>query len=126
MSSFSLSQSRNSAGALLTPNKTVAPQPQHTESPGNWQHPRMEEITYRQNATVFSAQNFRTIVYNLAAILIIHLFRLVNADYGPPQLQVQLPLLPKPTRTNGRVQDHCPSEVLCVLGIHGCAGASPV
>ncbi|ROW06231.1 hypothetical protein VMCG_04673 [Cytospora schulzeri] len=82
--------SRNSAGALLTPNKPVPSQ--LTESPGNWQHPRMEEITYRQNATVFTAQNAKTIVYNLAAILIIHLMRLANAEFGPPQLQA-LPLL---------------------------------
>lgn len=76
--------SRNSAGALLTPNKTIAPQV--AESPGNWQHPRMKEITHRQNATVFTAQNVRTIVYNLASILIIHLMRMVNAEFGPPQL----------------------------------------
>lgn len=115
--------SRNSAGALLTPNKTIPPQV--TESPGNWQHPRMKEITHRQNATVFTAQNVRAIVYNLAAILIIHLMRISNAEFGPTQLQVHLNRVLQPTQTNGALQEHCPSETICLLGFHGCTGASP-
>lgn len=40
-------------------------------------------------------------MYNLASILIIHLMRMVNAEFGPPQLQVHLSLVLQPTQTNG-------------------------
>lgn len=67
--------------ALSTPSKaTPAPV---ADSPGNWQHPRIKEITRRQQATVFGSDNVKTIVYNLAAIFIIHVIRLTAAKYGP-------------------------------------------
>lgn len=83
---LSLSRSRTSSGAFLTPSKST-PGPV-TESPGNWQHPRIKEITRRQNATVFNTHNVKTIVYNIGAILIIHLIHLSVARFGPPELQV--------------------------------------
>ncbi|CAN8095850.1 unnamed protein product [Discula destructiva] len=57
-----------------------------TESPGNWQHPRIDEITRRQNATVFASDNVKTILYNFAALFILALIQRVNADFGPKAL----------------------------------------
>lgn len=82
---LALNKTRN-YGALTTPSKaTPAPAPV-VDSPGNWQHPRIKEITRRQQASVFGSDNVKTIVYNLAAIIIIHLIRLAGAGYGPTQL----------------------------------------
>ncbi|KAH8771975.1 nuclear pore complex component-domain-containing protein [Diaporthe sp. PMI_573] len=73
-----------SYGALATPTKaTPAPL---ADSPGNWQHPRIKEITRRQQATTFGSDNVKTIIYNLAAVIIIHLIRLAAAEYGPSPL----------------------------------------
>ncbi|KAI3396114.1 hypothetical protein diail_445 [Diaporthe ilicicola] len=73
-----------SYGALTTPSKaTPAPV---ADSPGNWQHPRIKEITSRQQARVFGSDNVKTIVYNLAAFLIIHVIRLAAAELGPVYL----------------------------------------
>jgi nucleoporin POM34 len=80
---LALNKTRTS-GALTTPSKpTPAPA---AESPGNWQHPRMKEITRRQQATTFGSDNVKTIIYNLAALVIIHLVRLAAAGYGVPPL----------------------------------------
>lgn len=57
-----------------------------TDSPGNWQHPRIKEITRRQQATVFGSDNVKTIIYNIAAFFIIYVLRLVAAEHGPTQL----------------------------------------
>ncbi|KAH6655128.1 nuclear pore complex component-domain-containing protein [Truncatella angustata] len=38
------------------------------ETPGNWRHPRLQEITRRQNASTFSDKNVRKIAWNIAAI----------------------------------------------------------
>lgn len=82
---LALNRTRN-YGALATPSKaTPAPAPV-ADSPGNWQHPRIKEITRRQQASVFSSDNVKTIVYNLAAIIIIHVIRLAAAEYGPTPL----------------------------------------
>lgn len=70
-----------SYGALTTPSKaTPAPV---ADSPGHWQHPRIKEITRRQQATTFGSDNVKTIVYNLAAVIIIHLISFIAAEYGP-------------------------------------------
>ncbi|ROW11695.1 hypothetical protein VPNG_05577 [Cytospora leucostoma] len=87
---LSLSKSRSYSGPLQTPYRPI-PSPV-TDSPGNWQHPRIKEITHRQKASVFTTHNIKTIVYNIFAIIVIHLIRVVNAEHGPPQLQA-LPLL---------------------------------
>lgn len=80
---LALNKTRNS-GALTTPSKATPPAA--VDSPGNWQHPRIKEITRRQQATTFSSDNVKTIVYNLAAVIIIHLIRVAAAEYGPTPL----------------------------------------
>lgn len=61
-----------------------------TESPGSWQHPRIDEITRRQNATVFTSDNVKTIVYNVGALVIISFIQRINTDFGPKSLYVLL------------------------------------
>lgn len=80
---LALSRTRN-FGALTTPNK-ASPAPT-TDSPGKWQHPRIKEITRRQQATTFDSDNVKTIFYNLAAVMAIHLIRLAAVEYGPSPL----------------------------------------
>ena len=78
MSSSALAQVKS------TPVKQITtPVPAATESPGNWKHPRLAEITRRQSQNVFSEKNIRQIVYNAAALVSIGLVR-----------QVVLPLVP--------------------------------
>lgn len=63
-----------------TPSKNIAPA---AESPGNWQHPRIKEITRRQNRTVFTGDNVKTIIYNITALIIISFIQKINDDFGP-------------------------------------------
>ncbi|KAL2269733.1 hypothetical protein VTJ83DRAFT_1917 [Remersonia thermophila] len=65
-----------------TPVKQTAPAAA-ADSPGNWKHPRLAEITRRQSKNTFSEKNARQIVYNVAAIAIVGIVR-----------QVVLPALP--------------------------------
>jgi nucleoporin POM34 len=62
MSSSALAQVQS------TPVKQTAAPPV-TESPGNWKHPRLAEITRRQSRNTFSEKNIRHIVYNVAALV---------------------------------------------------------
>lgn len=60
---------------VMTPVKqttTVAPV---KESPGNWRHPRLAEITQRRSKTVFSEKNARQIAYNIGALATIVVLR---------------------------------------------------
>ncbi|KAK4467044.1 nuclear pore complex component-domain-containing protein [Cladorrhinum samala] len=45
------------------------------ESPGNWKHPKLQEITRRQNRTTFSEKNVLQIAYNVAIMAGLHLLR---------------------------------------------------
>ncbi|KAI3336073.1 nuclear pore complex component-domain-containing protein [Ustulina deusta] len=49
-----------------TPIKT--PATPTTESPGTWRHPRIEEITRRQDASTFTEKNVRRIVINIVLV----------------------------------------------------------
>lgn len=60
--------------------------PVATESPGNWKHPRLAEITRRQGRTVFSEKNIKTIVYNFGALTLLWVVRLVLKQNVPPGL----------------------------------------
>jgi len=51
-----------------TPQRPITPAPV-AESPGNWSHPRLREITRRRNATTFTDKNVRKIAYNIAALI---------------------------------------------------------
>lgn len=61
--------------ALSTPTKTPtrtptkAPTTPVTESPGTWRHPRIEEITRRQEASTFSEKNVKRIVINIGLLI---------------------------------------------------------
>lgn len=50
--------------SVRTPVKQTATAPV-TESPGNWKHPRLAEITRRQNAKQFSGRDISTILWNI-------------------------------------------------------------
>jgi len=65
-------------GQASTPVKKT---PQITESPGNWKHPRLAEIIRRQNATVFTEANVRTIGYNIAAFGLVLTAKLLGTKY---------------------------------------------
>ncbi|KAM7221700.1 Nuclear pore complex component domain containing protein [Rhypophila decipiens] len=72
MSSTSLAPS-GQARSLATPVKQTPPPVR--ESPGNWKHPRLAEITRRQSKTTFNEKNIRQIVYNIGALGIIAVLR---------------------------------------------------
>ncbi|KAH7033416.1 nuclear pore complex component-domain-containing protein [Microdochium trichocladiopsis] len=52
---------------VSTPVKAAAAAP--TESPGKWRHPRLDEITRRQEQTSFSEKNVRSITINLGVLV---------------------------------------------------------
>jgi nucleoporin POM34 len=62
------------------------PAPIVQESPGNWKHPRLAEITRRQNKTVFSEKNIKQIIYNVVALVSAEMLRSVLVPYFPSQL----------------------------------------
>ena len=45
------------------------------DSPGNWKHPRLAEITQRQSRTVFSEKNAKSVVYNVGALILLVVLR---------------------------------------------------
>lgn len=55
-----------------------------TESPGNWQHPRLREIKTRQARLVFDASNVKVVVFNGAAVLLLLGLRSFVVANGPP------------------------------------------
>lgn len=77
MSSSALAQVKS------TPVKQTATPAADTDSPGNWKHPRLAEITRRQSQNIFSEKNIRQIVYNAGALISVGLLR-----------EVVLPVLP--------------------------------
>jgi len=60
--------------ALATPTKS-ATKPEATESPGTWRHPRLGEITRRQQASTFTEKNMRHIVINLSVLVVLFVIR---------------------------------------------------
>lgn len=77
----------NKHRANLTPSKTTpSKQIAVVESPGNWQHPRIKEITRRQNRTVFTSDNVKTIIYNMTALVITSFIQKIIDDFGPRPL----------------------------------------
>ncbi|KAK5662791.1 hypothetical protein OQA88_6200 [Cercophora sp. LCS_1] len=75
------------ARAVLTPVKqTTTTPPPATESPGDWRHPRLAEITQRQARSVFSEKNAKQVLYNSFAWLILYISRRVARSYLPAKL----------------------------------------
>ncbi|EPE05707.1 nuclear pore complex component [Ophiostoma piceae UAMH 11346] len=68
-----------------TPSKAPST-PIATDSPGNWRHPRMEEITRRRATSVFTETNLKTLVYNGLAMFLCFL---VSYSSGTPFKQLR-------------------------------------
>ncbi|KAI0122894.1 nuclear pore complex component-domain-containing protein [Xylariales sp. AK1849] len=76
---------------VSTPTRVTAPAAQ--DSPGTWRHPRLAEITRRQNATTFSERNVKKIAWNIAAIVAIVAIITVAKRYLPsPSLSIRTTL----------------------------------
>ncbi|KAK4680251.1 hypothetical protein QC764_211440 [Podospora pseudoanserina] len=73
-----------------TPTKQISSPSAFTESPGNWKHPRLAEITARQARTTFSQKNVLQIVYNVVAIAGVQVLR----RFLLPHLPIRLEKLP--------------------------------
>ena len=65
-----------------TPIRQTTPLPP-TDSPGNWRHPRLAEITRRQGKTVFSEKNARQIAYNIGAMAVLKIVQDNVLPVGP-------------------------------------------
>ncbi len=77
------------AQANFTPVKQITtPIPAATESPGNWKHPRLAEITRRQSQNTFSEKNIRQIVYNVGALVSVGVVRQSVLPFVPSWLLV--------------------------------------
>ncbi|KAK5134767.1 hypothetical protein LTR08_006142 [Meristemomyces frigidus] len=74
------------AKANLTPQKAgTPPQPSPAVStPGQWQHPRMDEVMKRQHATNFDASNVRVLGLNAAILLASFLLPMLAHSALPP------------------------------------------
>jgi nucleoporin POM34 len=53
-----------------------------TDSPGNWQHPRLKEINRRKARQTFDERNVRTIAQNVAALLVLLALQSCLGSYG--------------------------------------------
>ena len=62
-------------------------------TPGRWQHPRMEEIIRRQNASCFNPGDSRIVVLNAAAIVFTFIAQPYLSSYVSLALFVDLPNL---------------------------------
>ena len=65
-----------------------ASRPTVTDSPGNWKHPRLAEITRRQRKTEFSERNIRAICFNAAAFFAAMVIRKLAKSEIPAGLYV--------------------------------------
>ncbi|OTB06082.1 hypothetical protein M426DRAFT_118036 [Hypoxylon sp. CI-4A] len=71
--------------ALLTPKKATPSTPPVADSPGTWRHPRLQEITRRQNATNFSEKNLKRIAVNVILLITCVLIHTLIARVLPPR-----------------------------------------
>ncbi|KAF3770685.1 hypothetical protein M406DRAFT_33644 [Cryphonectria parasitica EP155] len=69
----------NVTPSKTTPSKAIPPA---TESPGNWQHPRIDEITRRQSATLFTSDNVKTVIYNVTALFVVGFVHRIHDDFS--------------------------------------------
>ncbi|PHH86343.1 hypothetical protein CDD83_10380 [Cordyceps sp. RAO-2017] len=63
------------------------------DSPGTWRHPRLNEITRRRNASIFSEKNVRRIACNVVALLALWSIRLIV------RLKIDPNILPRTVRS---------------------------
>ncbi|KAF3056632.1 hypothetical protein GL218_06581 [Daldinia childiae] len=57
------------AKTIVTPKKQTPSTPPVTDSPGTWRHPRLQEITQRQEATTFTDGNVKRIAVNIVVLI---------------------------------------------------------
>lgn len=58
-----------------TPGGQLSQPPVATPSPGNWRHPKFDEIAARQNAAAFTHSHAKKIVWNLGVLLATYYLR---------------------------------------------------
>lgn len=68
--------------SLSTPTKVAASIPT-AESPGNWRHPRLSEVSKRKIASDFGERNIHRIAYNVAALALLWGLALLLRQYTP-------------------------------------------
>ncbi|ORY71633.1 nuclear pore complex component-domain-containing protein [Pseudomassariella vexata] len=66
-----------------TPQKSPAAPAPLEESPGIWRHPRLAEITSRQQATSFTEKNLKAIVYNVVGWMLLAVLKATARKYLP-------------------------------------------
>lgn len=87
----------------LTPRaKAVSATPQDRSTPstpqtGSWEHPRLGEITRRQNATTFGDRNVRRVIYNGSTLFICWVLEKFLRAKLPVVFKTFEPLQPWPT-----------------------------
>ncbi|KAI0525411.1 nuclear pore complex component-domain-containing protein [Xylaria bambusicola] len=59
-----------------------------TDSPGTWRHPRIEEITRRQEASAFTEKNVRRILINVSLLIFLFLLLPLLKKALPPRRSV--------------------------------------
>ncbi|KAI1497559.1 nuclear pore complex component-domain-containing protein [Biscogniauxia marginata] len=69
--------------SLSTPTKPAAAAV--PESPGTWRHPRLEEISRRQESSSFTERNAKRVVVNLTVFLSLIIFHTVLSNILPPK-----------------------------------------
>ncbi|KAI5918573.1 nuclear pore complex component-domain-containing protein [Camillea tinctor] len=72
----------SSAQTISTPTKATASAPL-ADSPGTWRHPRMQEITRRQEASNFTERNAKRVALNVAAFFTLILGHTVLSNVLP-------------------------------------------
>ncbi|KAG5955056.1 hypothetical protein E4U58_007291 [Claviceps cyperi] len=71
---------------MSTPIRSTPPRASPaTDSPGTWRHPRLNEITRRQNATAFTDKNIRQIAYNIFTLVVLWSIRVITKMKINPQ-----------------------------------------
>lgn len=88
-SATALSQAKTTTTTTTTTTpvkQTTTPGRAVTDSPGNWKHPRLAEITRRQSKNVFSEKHIKQIVYNVGALAAIGVLRQVVLPHVPAHL----------------------------------------
>ncbi|KAK6954772.1 hypothetical protein Daesc_004741 [Daldinia eschscholtzii] len=73
------------AKTIVTPKKSTPATPPVTDSPGTWRHPRLEEITRRQEATTFTDGNIKRILINFLVLITLILLHSLLARVLPPK-----------------------------------------
>lgn len=74
---------------LSTPTKTAPAEPLQ-DSPGNWRHPRLAEITRRQQKATFGERNINKIACNVVALVALFFIYRFVVRYAPATLVLLL------------------------------------